>query len=82
MADEMDVVEYSRVAARTTRPATLDKCEWCRGMDYYTLNLDTRKNLQSLRVNVHRFFDKPTTGWLWVPMDFDIIFEFEKILQN
>ncbi|KAG9220146.1 hypothetical protein CCMSSC00406_0007159 [Pleurotus cornucopiae] len=76
MTDDIDVIEYSHVVARTTRPATLDKCEWCWGMDYYTLNLDTRKNLQSLCVNLHRFFDKPTTGWLWVPMDFDIMLDF------
>ncbi|KAF7419247.1 hypothetical protein PC9H_001834 [Pleurotus ostreatus] len=77
MTDEMDVIEYSHVVARTTRPATLDKCEWCWGMDYYTLNLDTRKNLQSLRVNLHRFFDMPQTGWLWVPTDLDIMTRFE-----
>ncbi|KAJ8462702.1 hypothetical protein ONZ45_g17838 [Pleurotus djamor] len=76
MTDEMDDIEYSHVVSRTTRSATLDKCEWCWGMDYYTLNLDTRKNLQSLRINLHRFFDKPTAGWLWVPMDLDIMLQF------
>ncbi|KAF4566431.1 hypothetical protein EYR36_011857 [Pleurotus pulmonarius] len=76
MTDEMDVIEYSHVVPRTTRPATLDKCEWCWGMDYYTLNLDTRKNLQSLRVNLHRLFDMPTTGWLWVPTDLGVLLQF------
>ncbi|KAF4584911.1 hypothetical protein EYR40_001737 [Pleurotus pulmonarius] len=54
----------------------LNKCEWCWEMDYYTLNLDTRKNLQSLRANLHSFFNQPKAGWLWVPMDLDIMSQF------
>ncbi|KDQ23462.1 hypothetical protein PLEOSDRAFT_1098217 [Pleurotus ostreatus PC15] len=76
MTDDIDDIEYSHVVARTTRSATLDKCEWCWGMDYYTLNLNTRKNLQSLCVNLRELFDRPTTGWLWIPMDFDIMLDF------
>ncbi|KAL4255928.1 hypothetical protein AB1N83_012973, partial [Pleurotus pulmonarius] len=73
MTDEIDDIEYSHIVARTTQPPTLNKCEWCWGMDYYTLNLDTR---QSLRANLHSFFNQPKAGWLWVPMDLDIMSQF------
>ncbi|KAL4255927.1 hypothetical protein AB1N83_012976 [Pleurotus pulmonarius] len=76
MTDEIDDIEYSHIVARTTQPATLNKCEWCWGMDYYTLNLDTRKSIQSLRANLHSFFNQPKAGWLWVPMDLDIMSQF------
>ncbi|KAM6496663.1 hypothetical protein JOM56_007136, partial [Amanita muscaria] len=50
----------------------LDKLEWVWGLDYFTLNVDTRFNLVHLNAALHAAFDSKK-GWLLLPVDVDIL---------
>ncbi|KAJ8508176.1 hypothetical protein ONZ45_g9538 [Pleurotus djamor] len=68
-SDEMSPIQTSHVIAKSVDGLTLTKLEWAWNMDYYTLNLDSSKNLQPLTTPIHTFFDKGTDGWFWLPVD-------------
>ncbi|KAF7416260.1 hypothetical protein PC9H_002525 [Pleurotus ostreatus] len=65
--DDMNPIEFSHVVAKAVDDETLTKLEWAWGMRYWSLNVDTHFNLQTLSVAVHRFFDRQENGWFWLP---------------
>ncbi|CAA7269669.1 unnamed protein product [Cyclocybe aegerita] len=76
-SDEMTVLEFSHVTSGSTPAKEMDCLEWAWKRKYYTLNVDTRKNIQTLRISLHRWFDKTKgskpVGWFWLPVDLNIV---------
>ncbi|KAJ3488499.1 hypothetical protein NLJ89_g11608 [Agrocybe chaxingu] len=74
-SDEMTVLEFSHVTSGSTPPKEMDCLEWAWKRKYYTLNVDTRKNIQTH--DLHRWFDKTKgskpVGWFWLPVDLIIL---------
>ncbi|KAJ8503207.1 hypothetical protein ONZ45_g11068 [Pleurotus djamor] len=69
VSDEMSSIQLSHAIAKSVDDLTLTKLEWAWNMKYYTLNLDSSKNLQPLTKPLHSFLDKGTDSWLWLPVD-------------
>ncbi|KAJ8495497.1 hypothetical protein ONZ45_g12820 [Pleurotus djamor] len=69
VGDEMSPIQFSHTIAKSVDDLTLTKLEWAWNMDYYTLNLDSSKNLQPLTTPLHSFLDKGTDSWFWLPAD-------------
>ncbi|KAI0687275.1 hypothetical protein C8Q76DRAFT_635452, partial [Earliella scabrosa] len=61
----------------------LEKLEWAWNMDYKTLDVDTRENLQPLQVALGALFDRNKntrpTGWFWYPEDVKIVEKMHKV---
>ncbi|TRM59051.1 hypothetical protein BD626DRAFT_509601 [Schizophyllum amplum] len=87
--DKMTLLEYAHVLPAATRSAELDQLEWCWGMSYRTLNVDSRRNIHPLRSSMHKWFDitndKKAVGWFWLPTDIRLLaemHEFYVTMQN
>ncbi|KAI0760146.1 hypothetical protein C8Q74DRAFT_1177319, partial [Fomes fomentarius] len=70
---EFAVLDYSHVLPVATKDKILDKLEWAWDLNYFTLNVDTRRNIQLQIVcpEIHRHFDETKKsnhdGWFWLP---------------
>ncbi|EDR05288.1 uncharacterized protein LACBIDRAFT_294852 [Laccaria bicolor S238N-H82] len=77
VSDKMTILEFSHVMGGSTPSKEMDCLEWSWNRKYYSLNVDTRKNLQIIRVTLHRWFDMTKAsnpvGWFWLPVDLDIL---------
>ncbi|KIM36415.1 hypothetical protein M413DRAFT_449133, partial [Hebeloma cylindrosporum] len=72
-SEQRMVLEFAHVISGSTPDKELDRLEWSWGLPYNTLNVDTRRNIHTLAIDLHRLFDatkdnKPT-GWFWIPSD-------------
>ncbi|KAK7438587.1 hypothetical protein VKT23_017922 [Stygiomarasmius scandens] len=76
------VIEYSHVMDLETSSHEMDCLEWAWGMEYRTLNLDTRMNIQTIRAPMHHWYNmteasKPV-GWFWLPDDLGVILDMHR----
>ncbi|KAF4565584.1 hypothetical protein EYR36_002158 [Pleurotus pulmonarius] len=67
VSDDMDILDSSYLIAKSINDETLTKLEWAWGMPYWSLNVDTHFNIQTLSAAVHKFFDREENGWFWLP---------------
>ncbi|KAL0957923.1 hypothetical protein HGRIS_000104 [Hohenbuehelia grisea] len=77
-SNDMSFIQFSHALAKSIDDETLTKLEWAWGLKYYSLNVDTCYNLQTLSTLVHQFFDIETGGWFWLP-DPEILAELEGV---
>ncbi|KAF8957936.1 hypothetical protein BDZ97DRAFT_1629270, partial [Flammula alnicola] len=76
-SDKMTVLEFSHVMSRSTPSEEVDHLEWSWNMKYCSLNVDTRQNLEPIRITLHRWFNmtkqsKPV-GWFWLPLSLRVL---------
>ncbi|KAG5652685.1 hypothetical protein H0H81_004122 [Sphagnurus paluster] len=66
-------VQYSHILARKTKSKVLDVLELAWGMDYRTLNSDSRYNIMRLSAELHGLYDK---GWWFLLPERHVLEEF------
>ncbi|KAF8959117.1 hypothetical protein BDZ97DRAFT_1667554, partial [Flammula alnicola] len=76
-SDKMTVLEFSHVMSHSTPSEEVDQLEWSWNWKYHSLNVDTRQNLQPIRITLHCWFDmmkqsKPV-GWFWLPLSISVL---------
>ncbi|KIJ91859.1 hypothetical protein K443DRAFT_14048 [Laccaria amethystina LaAM-08-1] len=75
-SDKRTVIEFSHVVSGSTTSNEMDHLEWSWKRAFFSLNVNTRKNIQTLNVALHRWFDmtknNKSVGWFWIPADCDL----------